>query len=168
MIFLIGLSGVGKTYWGAKLASQHGIIHYDTDSLVEAATGMCVKKIFEASGEQAFRQYEKEELHKVINKQESCIVSCGGGLPVFADNMQVMLTAGCVVYLKASTTYIANQLKRTAPDRPLLQGGDLVDKLNQLLESRKNIYEQAHYTVDMERQGWANFTEIINRCIQTL
>ncbi len=168
MIFLIGLSGVGKTYWGAKLASQYGVTHYDTDSMVEATTGKSVKEIFESTGEQAFRHYEQHTLQQIISMQQPCIVSCGGGLPVFADNMQAMLAAGCVVYLKASTTFIANQLKGTAPDRPLLQGSDLVDRLNQLLESRKNIYEMAHYTVDVERQALANFDEIISRCIQTL
>jgi shikimate kinase len=167
MIFLIGLSGVGKTHWAAKLAAANGWLHYDTDIIIEQLANKTTSQIFAEDGEAAFRQYEKEVLGDIIRKNEKCIVSCGGGLPVFYDNMNSMLHAGCVIYLQASPAYIAKQVADTA-NRPLLHGDSLIDKLQTMLQARKKIYERAHHAIDAEQATMANFEEIMSKCIQML
>ena len=70
---------------------------------------------------------------------------------------------GCTVYLQASLVYLADRLRNTDAKRPLIDYA-VEEKLQQLYENRKNIYEQAHHIVDAETLTVCNFAEIIAQC----
>ena len=53
-IFLIGPMGSGKTTVGRRLASMLGKTFCDTDSEVEAKTGVNIAYIFDVEGEEGF------------------------------------------------------------------------------------------------------------------
>lgn len=164
ILFLIGMPGAGKTYWGKKLALEYGFQHTDLDESIEEQTGKTIAQIFSADGEGAFRNTEATTLRNLAQSVKGdTIISCGGGTPVFHDNLAYMKAHGCVVYLQASISYLANRLNNANTKRPLLEGA-IEERLEQLYEKRKNIYEQAHHIVDAETLTVGNFAEIIAKC----
>lgn len=164
ILFLIGMPGAGKTYWGKKLALEYCLQHTDLDESIEAQSGKTIPQIFREDGEEAFREMEATTLRNVTQSvKEDIIISCGGGTPVFHDNLAYMKAQGCVVYMQAPISYLANRLNNTNTKRPLLEGA-IEERLEQLYENRKNIYEQAHHIVDAETLTVGNFAEIIAQC----
>ncbi len=164
ILFLIGMPGAGKTYWGKRLALQYGLGHTDLDESIEEQAGKTIAQIFREDGEEAFREIEATTLRNVTQSVKGdTIISCGGGTPVFYDNLAYMKGQGCIVYLQASVGYLADRLRNADAKRPLID--DVVEeRLYQLYENRKNIYEQAHQIVDAETLTVGNFAEIIAQC----
>ena len=86
-LFLVGYMGCGKSTLGRKLARRLGIPYADTDALVEEREGASVSDVFRYEGEQRFREVEREVLDRVIGEGAVPVVSTGGGLPTWSDNM---------------------------------------------------------------------------------
>ena len=80
-------------------------------------------------------------LHRLLDSKERCVISVGGGLPVQPQNWPVLRQLGTVVYLEADIETLLGRLKYDTK-RPKLQGGDLREKIETLMEQRKEIYEQ--------------------------
>lgn len=164
IIFLIGMPGAGKTYWGKKLASEYGLHHIDIDESIAQETAKTISQIFKEDGEDVFREIEATVLRGITaSVKNNTIISCGGGTPVYHDNLAYMKANGCTIYMRASINSIAERLKQTHAARPLL-GDQVLERLIQLYEKRKNIYEQAHQIVDAETLTVGNFAEIIAQC----
>lgn len=164
IIFLIGMPGAGKTYWSKRLALEYGLGHTDLDESIEEIACKTIPQIFREDGEEAFREMEATTLRNVTQSVKGdTIISCGGGTPVFHDNLAYMKTQGCIVYLQASISYLADRLKNADTKRPLIDDA-VEEKLEELFKKRKNIYEQAHQIVDAETLTVGNFAEIIAQC----
>ena len=164
ILFLIGMPGAGKTYWGKRLALEYGLGHTDLDECIEEIACKTIPQIFREDGEEVFREMEATTLRNVTQSvKRDTIISCGGGTPVFHDNLAYMKGHGCTVYLQASLVYLADRLRNTDANRPLIDDA-VAERLQQLYENRKNIYEQAHHIVDAETLTVGNFAEIIAKC----
>jgi shikimate kinase len=150
LVFLIGFMGSGKTTWGRKLASRMGFEFMDLDHSLEAQAGMSIAEYFSEFGEDAFRKLESEVL-KQTQYPESAIISTGGGLPCFFDNMQWMNAHGKTIYLKLSPKTLADRLENEKLERPLLRdkhGVDLVNFITEKLAEREVYYSQAKIITD--------------------
>lgn len=66
--------------------------------------------IFHYAGEEYFRKAERGMLEQLIASGDDLVVSTGGGLPVWADNMARMNGAGLTVYIRRSAEQIAARL----------------------------------------------------------
>lgn len=168
IIFLVGMSGCGKTYWANKLAKQHGLDMVDIDRQIRILTGKPVASIFDEKGETYFREMETGLLKQIIKGkgQWKAVVACGGGMPAHNDNMKVMLDNGCVVYLEADTEVLTERLQNDVDDRPLLRNGDLLSTLQSLFPQREHFYKQAHYTLNANNLSISDFDKIIESCIK--
>ena len=168
IIFLIGMPFAGKTYWAKKLSDHYDVPYIDMDAAIEAQTGKTIAQIFETEGQPFFRKLEQQLLHTIIdNYPRPLIVSCGGGTSIFSDNLSIMKQAGCVVYLTAAIETLVSRFEGVEEnnERPLLASvPDIEEELVDLLESRKNIYEQAHYIIACEGLSVVNFEQIFSRC----
>jgi shikimate kinase len=149
LIFLIGFMGCGKTTLGRKLASRLGYEFIDLDHILEAKVGMTIAEYFSKFGEKAFRKLESEVL-KRTNYSENAVVSTGGGLPCFFDNMDWMNTHGKTVYIKLSPKTLADRLENEKDKRPVLNdhGEDLVAFIAGKLAERDKFYNQASIIAD--------------------
>lgn len=167
LYFLIGMPGAGKTFWGRAWAEESGMLFIDLDAYVEQQAGMSIPQIFEREGESTFRKRETGVLREIVNNTatQNTIIACGGGTPVWNDNLEVMKHAGCVVYLEADIDTLTRNLGSGAPQRPLLLAGDLRETLKQTLALRKPIYEQAHHVLSVENITVATFAQIQDLCI---
>ena len=149
-IFLIGFMGSGKTTLGRKLASRMGYEFIDLDHKLEQQVELSIAEYFQIFGEDAFRQLESEVLKKTLYP-ENVVVSTGGGLPCYFDNMDWMKANGKSVYIKLSPKTLADRLETGKEERPLLQdkhGDALVAFIEQKLEEREKFYSQASIIVD--------------------
>jgi len=150
VIFLIGFMGCGKTTLGRKLASRLGYEFMDLDHILEAQVGMSIAEYFSSFGEDAFRRLESEVL-KQTKYPENTVVSTGGGLPCFFDNMDWMNAHGKTVYIKLSPKALADRLENEKYKRPVLrehQGNDLVAFIAGKLDERDKFYLQASVVAD--------------------
>lgn len=162
-IFLIGLMGSGKSYWGEKIAA---LLHYqfiDLDTFIEENEGKSIASIFE-QGETHFRLLEKKYLEKVILR-ENIVVATGGGTPCFYDNMKKMNDAGKTYYLKAEIETIISRLQHQRESRPLLKGkspDELPAFFLQQLKTRKPFYEQADRMLQVEKLSEKKLARMFN------
>lgn len=147
LIFLVGYMGCGKSTLGRRLARRLGVPFIDTDARVEEREGATVSDLFRYEGEQRFREIEREVLDAAIAGNDSAVISTGGGLPVWGDNMAWMNAAGCTVYLRRSAENIAGRLSPYGRrKRPRLQGlndEELVAFMTRDMASREPFYSRA-------------------------
>ncbi len=122
-LFLVGYMGCGKSTIGRKLSRALHLSFVDTDNRIEEREGATVFDIFHYEGEERFREIEREVLEEVIRREEASVVSTGGGLPAWGDNMERMNEVGRTVYLKRSAENIASRLSPYGRQkRPRLRG----------------------------------------------
>lgn len=152
-IFLIGFMGSGKTHWGKQLAQRLQLSFYDLDEVVVQAEQMAIPEIFSAKGEEYFRNREKALLEKLVDENESMVVSCGGGTPCFFNNIEFMKKYGTVVWLNTAVNVLLGRLMKERNERPLLKDisdDDLRNYILRKLNERRMYYEQADVIIDKE------------------
>jgi shikimate kinase/3-dehydroquinate synthase len=133
-IFLIGLSGVGKTTLGKKLSEILDIDFFDMDEMIEKQNNMRIKDIFKNYGESRFRDLESELLFSLKDKEG--IIATGGGVILNQKNRN-FLKEKKSYFIYKDVAEIINNLETS--HRPLLK--DKNSLLN-LWEERKDIYNE--------------------------
>lgn len=147
-IVLVGFMGSGKTSVGKILAKKLNLKFFDTDSIIERATGMKISEIFARFGERRFRDLESE-LVELLSKKKGAVISTGGGVVVRQRNIENLRKSGVIFWLKASEETIYQRI-RGCKDRPLLQVENPVQRIRELLNKRASLYERADYTVETD------------------
>ena len=140
-IFLIGFMGAGKSTVARAMKKHYGMRLIEMDEQIEYQEKMSVPKIFEVHGEPYFRKLETDLLEG-LSSQENTVVSCGGGVPMRACNVEAMRKSGKVIYLRTSPQQIYERVK-TSPNRPLLEGNRNVEYISKLLSQRLPKYLEA-------------------------
>ena len=163
-IFLIGFMGSGKTIIGRHLAEQTGFDFVDTDRFIEMEQGITVSEIFARHGEAVFRKLEHDLLLKMQNI-EFAVVSTGGGMPCYGNNMDIMRSGGTVTYLKASPQELTRRLLCSYQERPLIKGkteDELYQYVVEKLNEREPFYNRAHITVQTENFSMEELIQALN------
>ncbi|MDP4240683.1 MAG: shikimate kinase [Bacteroidota bacterium] len=152
-IFLIGYMGSGKTTVGQLLATKLGYSFIDMDTHIESKLFKSVSQIFAELGEQQFRLLEHQCLHEIA-EFNNAVISTGGGVPCFFDNMKYMNEHGITIYLKLTAEELTERLEGfQANKRPLLagkKGKELYQFIAEGLAKREPFYSQATYYVSGE------------------
>lgn len=150
-IILIGYMGSGKTTVGRGVAKLKEYNFVDTDEMIAEQQHRSISEIFAADGEQAFRDMETELLRQLIaEKKERLIISTGGGMPLRAENRQLLAQLGKVVYLKAQPETIYDRIKGDTT-RPLLQCENPMKRIAEMIAERNPLYEEgATFIVEVD------------------
>ncbi len=164
-LFLVGYMGCGKSTLGRKLAHRLGVSFADTDTLVEQREGASVADVYDLAGAEYFRQAERAVLDELIASGACTVISTGGGLPAWGDNMARMNAVGTTVYLRRPAEQI---IRRMSPygrqKRPRLRGlsdTELVEFMRRDMAEREPFYAQARLIVDCIGKSDAELIEWI-------
>lgn len=161
-IILVGSMGAGKTTIGRQLAKRLHRSFYDSDHELVERCGVDIPTIFEFEGESGFRDRESQVIDE-LTKRENIVLATGGGAVLRPENRKMLAARGTVIYLRVS---LKNQHLRTSADRnrPLLQGGDLMEKLQKLRDERDPLYTAlADHVLDTDDRTPNNVAQTIQR-----
>lgn len=161
-IILIGYMGSGKTTVGRGVAKLKEYTFVDTDEMIAEQQHRSISEIFAADGEQAFRDMETELLRQLIaEKKERLIISTGGGMPLRAENRQLLAQLGKVVYLKAQPETIYDRIKGDTT-RPLLQCENPMKRIAEMIAERNPLYEEgAAFIVEVDELSHSEAAAVI-------
>jgi shikimate kinase len=110
---------------------------------------MPIEDIWNESGEDRFREMEREVVVEVCAAPNPLVIACGGGTVVDPDSRRRLREAGIVVWLQAPTEVLAARVGNDE-SRPLL-AGDPSGALARLSALREEAYiAAADAAVDTE------------------
>ena len=147
--------GAGKTTLAKKIAKQLKIPLLDVDSAIEKNLNLSISSIFTDFGEQHFRALERNFIQN-IHPDFQGVISVGGGLPCYKNNMDLLLNLGKVFYLKRSPKELAQRLKQGNNQRPLIaemKEDELVLFIQNKLDEREGFYNQADFVLERNEQN---------------
>lgn len=149
-LWLLGLSGAGKSTVGPRLAGTLDLPWIDTDAEISREAGQTIPEIFSKEGEPGFRKRESQILEK-ISLGPSSVVSCGGGILQEEANRIRIASTGLRIYLKSDPSILAARLRR-GHARPLLSGPSAEAALTRQLAERGPWYEESEIQIDVSGQ----------------
>ena len=140
-IYLVGMMASGKSTVGPLLADALGYRFLDADAVIREVAGCTIPEIFDRDGEAGFRQLERQVL-KQLSQWHSLVVATGGGIVTVPANWGE-LRQGAVVWLDVDEAELLQRLQADSSGRPMLEGPDPQQRLLELLEQRRPLYDQA-------------------------
>ena len=162
-IYIVGYMGAGKTTAAKRIASRLGWDVADTDAMFEEKYRISVHDFFDKYDEPLFRKLESQVLKSTEN-MEHTVVSTGGGLACFFDNMEWMNAHGLTVFMRISPEAAADRILHSKRKRPLTENkteAELADYIRQHYAERLPYYEQARVTVKAEDLDLENLIKTI-------
>lgn len=147
---LIGMMGSGKSTVGRLLAERSGRKFIDTDQLIVHRLGRPIHQLFSIYGQDAFRDHETSVLKGI--PAEPAVLATGGGIVLRESNWVEMRRIGLVVHLDTPPELLIERLERSAKRRPLLEVENWQQRLRDLIEERKPLYERADYVVHIQSE----------------
>ena len=126
--------GVGKGSIAREIVKQSDYIAIDTDDLIESMENKTIKKVFEQSGEEHFRNLEKKLASWLESSVNNTLISTGGGFYKQKNIKKI----GTIVLLDSPFDKIIDRIKahpnavKKLKKRPLLSD----------LKKAKELYEQ--------------------------
>ncbi|GMH41696.1 hypothetical protein BSKO_09606 [Bryopsis sp. KO-2023] len=173
-VYLVGMMGSGKSSVGKKLAAALEYAFFDSDALVETATGATVDQVFAELGVDEFRKMETQVL-KELHCYKDCIISTGGGSVLLTQNWSYM-QQGIVVWLRGSPELLANRVEKDGiASRPLLADcknhEEVVQKLDDIFQERLPYYRNADIEISLdtgEGKPGLSVDEVIKQILENL
>ncbi|HEX7022896.1 MAG TPA: shikimate kinase [Trueperaceae bacterium] len=162
-VALAGFMGAGKSRIGWELSRRLSLTFIDTDRVIERVSCLRIPEILELYGEEVFREYETEVVRRCL-RLDNVVVSTGGGTVVRPENRTMLKSRGPVVVLSASAETIYKRTRRHK--RPLLEIGDPVTRIRQLMSERAQAYEDVA-TIRVSSEGRRS-TDVVEEIVEKL
>lgn len=157
--------GCGKSSLGKKLAKRADYEFVDMDSIIEQREGAPIADIFHYAGEEYFRKTERAIIEEFDGAEGNYVISTGGGVPAWADNMERMNVIGHTVYLRRTPQQIASRLSpHGRQKRPKLRGlndEELVEFMTKNMAEREPFYSKATHIIECSSYSDEEIIEII-------
>ncbi len=141
-IVLCGFMGSGKSTIGNLLSKKMGMAFIDLDAYIEKKENKSVSQIFADSGEEYFRQLEKNAVKELAYKK-SVILATGGGTLTFRENVDILKNADNKIILLDLPVEVVEQRLQGDTKRPLLNRPDKEKVMRELYEKRLPLYRSA-------------------------
>ncbi len=145
-IILTGFMGTGKTSVGRYLAERLNRPFVDLDERIVARAGKSIPAIFAEDGEAAFRELEAAACLELAEPQ-GVVAATGGGAAVNPANRAALSRGGLLICLDAHLEALLVRLEGYS-GRPMLDGGDLRERVKVLLAQRADAYAAITHHVD--------------------
>ena len=141
-IALIGMPGVGKSFYGKIISEKLNKDFYDTDALVEERSNSSISDIFSKYDENKFRELE-EEVIRYICEKKNILVAFGGGSILSSKVREILSREFFVINLHSDLEKLEEFLRTTENDnlnRPLLDKLNLKMDIERIFNDRKEYY----------------------------
>lgn len=135
--------GAGKSTLAKEISMKLRLPHLDSDIEIEKKEGISIEEIFTTKGEAYFRNLESNWLRNLSDEPK--VISFGGGLPCFNDNILILKKKGRVIYLDSPNNLILERIN-TDTTRPLVRNKSKEDIL-ELKKNRELYYNLADYQI---------------------
>jgi shikimate kinase/3-dehydroquinate synthase len=145
-IVLVGLMGAGKTSIGRRLAARLGLPFRDADAEIELAAGCTIAELFARYGEREFREGERRVIRRLLVGGDKLVLATGGGAFMDPETRAAIRAEAVSVWLRCPLATLVRRVA-TRSHRPLLDGRDPAQVLEQLMTVRHPIYAEADVTV---------------------
>ena len=122
-IVLIGMPSSGKSTIGKLLSDKLNRTFIDIDEMIVSKINMSIKDYFSKYGEQSFRNIEAEVI-KNISKNNSIVISTGGGSILRKENVDALRRNGKIFFLDRPLDNLF-----FTDDRPLSSSKEDLEKL---------------------------------------
>ncbi|WP_247390362.1 shikimate kinase [Bradyrhizobium sp. 35] len=141
-VVLVGMPASGKSTIGDQLAKELGVEFVDMDKRIVAEHGNLMEMFADPGrGETYFRDLEAKELAKQLERGP-IVIATGGGCFNKESNQALILNKARSIWLDTELNELRRRLKWDTT-RPLLQGVDIEQKVDQLYEERSPFYQKA-------------------------
>ena len=147
LVFL-GMMGSGKSSIGDMVSKKLKIPFIDIDNLIEEHTGKTVSEIFEANGEDYFRNLEEKITIKSL-KHKKVVVSLGGGGFVNDKIRKDVLTNHFSFWLSLDDLALIKRIKGSKK-RPLASKST-EQEIKDIINKRKKIYSKANFKINCNK-----------------
>jgi shikimate kinase len=164
-IYLIGFMGSGKSTVGKRLALKLKYSFIDMDKVIEKGSGMTISEIFEEKGEDEFRRMEHKLVLETVNMTD-VVVSTGGGVPCFFDNIDIINRNGISIYLKMTSEDLLKRLKGSKYERPLIRDlspDEMAEYIKEKLREREPYYLKSKYIMDGKDPDIAEIVKLVTK-----
>jgi XRE family aerobic/anaerobic benzoate catabolism transcriptional regulator len=149
VIALIGLRGAGKSTIGPMLAERLGVPFHEIDDLIQEASGLGPRELFELHGEGYYRQLEREAVRKLIEQGRPVVLAVSGGIVTDPEAFRLLQHHTLTIWLKVARAeeYI-ERLIAQGDRRPMANRPHALMELRALLQARTPYYEEARLVLD--------------------
>lgn len=162
-LILVGMMGSGKTSVGRILSSRLGLPFRDTDKMIQDILGRPVHQLFKHYGEDAFRQHETRLLQDL--EVSDCVLSTGGGTVIRDENWTELRRLGKTVFLDVAIEVLKERLKTAKKIRPLIEAPGWEDRLDQIIQDRRPMYERADIVIRLKDEGHEQVADMVLQAI---
>jgi shikimate kinase len=161
-VVLVGPMGAGKSTVGRLLAERWSVSFRDTDDDIEQSEGRTISDIFVESGEDRFRELERDAVARAL-LEHGGVLAVGGGA-VMAAETRAALAGHRVVFLRVGLADAADRVG-IGVSRPLLLG-NVRGTMKALLDERTPVYESvARAVVDTDGRPPAEVADLVEEAL---
>ena len=139
-IYLIGMTGVGKSTVGKILANRLRWAFVDINETMEAIYGRSLREIIESFGERSLRNMESTTLQE-LSQGEHQIFACNSDSVLDESKMGTMQTTGITIWLDAPANELLHRIKKMKD--PIVPEGEPSQVIETMLREREAFYQQA-------------------------
>ncbi len=169
-VILIGYRAVGKSTIGALLARRLGRPFLDLDAALEAEAGETIADLVAREGWPAFRQRERELVHRLA-AEGGKVIATGGGVVLDEDNVRRLRAHGRLIWLRAEAATIRRRLAQGSGQvevRPSLTGQGTLEEIESVLAVRQPLYQAAaEVTLTVDTASVEELVEQILQLVKT-
>lgn len=161
-LILFGFKGVGKSYWGAKLASFLKLAWIDTDQLI--ASSPC--HLYQQLGEKKFRERETSALIAALEKEPS-VISLGGGTLLLKKNRQLIEKKNPhLIYLKMDFDSLLKKIDLNNPPA-FIDPKNVEGSFKKAYHQRIAIFDRLRsFPINVEKMEETFFFEIVTQFLK--
>ncbi|MAG21521.1 MAG: shikimate kinase [Candidatus Marinimicrobia bacterium] len=140
-IYLIGMTGVGKSTVGKILANRLRWAFVDINETMEAIYGRSLREIIESFGEESLRNMESTTLQE-LSQGEHQVFACNSDSVLDESKMGTMQTTGITIWLDAPANELVQRIERME-DPIVPEEGEPSKVIETMLKEREAFYQQA-------------------------